>query len=67
MKRKILAVVGLVMLMVAISYVLPIHAADPVAGTCCNDTSGICYPPAPNPPQPNAYWRSDGKPCSAPR
>jgi len=40
-----------------------------VGGTCCPEQKSTCYPDGCSSGwcnEENAYWRSDGKPCSAP-
>lgn len=64
---KVMAVTGLILLSIVLANVLdlPTIAEAVEGGTCCPEHMSTCYPPG-NPPVNNNYWRSDGKPCSAP-
>jgi hypothetical protein len=66
MKKRIMMAIGLTLLSILLFsfFVIPSRASAP-GGTCCLEMGAICYPDG-NPPVENHYWRTDGKPCSAP-
>ncbi|HEK86202.1 MAG: hypothetical protein ACPLZD_09800 [Candidatus Saccharicenans sp.] len=68
MKRRIIMVIGLTLLSILLFslFVMPSRASAPGGGTCCPELNSICYPDGGYPPVSDRYWRTDGKPCSAP-
>lgn len=68
MKKSLISLTGLMLTSLALAFacvfLLP-TISEGGGGTCCPDI-GICYPDGGHPPVPYHYWRTDGKPCSAP-
>jgi hypothetical protein len=70
--RVILSVCGLLAMPLAFSANtgrVSINEASCSGGTCCPESGSTCYPNSCSNPlcaDHNAWWRSDGKPCSAP-